>query len=393
MKVLKIVCGSWINESRDKRELSVVKTLGAEAFVMAKGDVGDDFKKVSIDGFDVYCFGTKPLGNNRFLGFPNKALSILNWALKAKKFNADIYSCHDIGALFIGWLSVLLTPKAKKPLLVYDCHEYTLGLKPYENKNKKKIIAIAEKFLMKKCVFSIMVNDTISEKVQRQYNLSEKPLSIKNTPEKWVLEKEKVQTIRNEIEQKLGLNEKDFIAMYHGAILPYRGIETFVKAIANSNNVYGVVLGNFASAEYEKSIKDLVEEERITDKILFVSAKPHEELKNYIGAVDCGVSLLQNTCENHLYALPNKFFECIQCLTPVVVSDFPAISAVVDEYGIGLKCNPASHIEVAKAFNKMKADPGMYMNFKSNMEKAREELCWDKEKEELIKAYKKILTR
>ncbi len=393
MKVLKIVCGSWINESRDKRELSVVKTLGAETLVMAKGDVGDDFKKTCVDGFDVYCFGTKPLGNNRFLGIPNKIASILSWANKAKKFNADVYSCHDIGALFIGWLSVLLTSKSKRPLLVYDCHEYTLGLKPYANKYVKKIIAIAEKFLMKKCAFSIMVNDTISEKVQKQYGLGEKPLSIKNTPEKWVLETEKVQKIRNEIEQELNIDKKEFIAMYHGAILPYRGIETFVKAIANSNNIYGVVLGNFASAEYEKSIKNLVEEEQITDKILFISAKPHEELKNYISAVDCGVSLLQNTCENHLYALPNKFFECIQCLTPVVVSDFPAISAVVDEYGIGLKCNPASHIEVANAFNEMKADKNTYMTFKSNMKRAKEELCWDKEKEELIKAYKKILTR
>ena len=393
MKLLKIVCAEWNNASRDKRELSVVESLGAQAIVMAKGKSNDNLKKICIDGFDVFCLGTKPLGTNPLLNIPNKIASIFSWAFKAKSFNADVFSCHDLGALLIGWLSTLFTPKARRPLLVYDCHEYTVGLKAYQNKYKKEIVAIVEKFLMKKCVFSIMVNETISERVQTQYNLKEKPLSIKNTPSKWVLDEEKTELIRQEIQAKLKIDNAAFVSMYHGAVLPYRGIETFIKAVSYADDVYGIVLGNFASEGYEKEIKALVEKEQVKDKILFLPAVPHKELKNYIGAVDCGVSLLQNTCENHLYALPNKFFECIQCLTPVVVSDFPAISAVVDEYGIGLKCNPASHIEVANAFNEMKADPGIYRNFKSNMEKAREELCWEKEKEELIKAYKKILIR
>jgi glycosyltransferase involved in cell wall biosynthesis len=47
-----------------------------------------------------------------------------------------------------------------------------------------------------------------------------------------------------------------------------------------------------------------------------------------------GVSLLQDTCENHRLALPNKLFEYLAAGVPVVVSDLPEMGGLVRALGV-----------------------------------------------------------
>ena len=89
--------------------------------------------------------------------------------------------------------------------------------------------------------------------------------------------------------------------------------------------------------------------------------------------------------------LPNKFFENIQSLTPVIVSNFPEVSKIVDEYNIGIKVDPNSIAEIIEAIEKMRYDKILYATFKSNLKKAKEELCWEKEKKVLEQAYEKLV--
>ena len=80
--VLKIVCSDWINASRDKRELSTYRGLGDRVIVMAKGSPKDSLKKDFIDGFDVYRFSTRPLGD-KIPANINRVFALFVWAHKA----------------------------------------------------------------------------------------------------------------------------------------------------------------------------------------------------------------------------------------------------------------------------------------------------------------------
>ena len=164
-----------------------------------------------------------------------------------------------------------------------------------------------------------------------------------------------------------------------------------LQAIAQVPDVRGVVLGNGENKAYVDSLHQLAEDLQVSDRVLFHPAVPIEILRNYVSAADLGVVTVLATSKSYYYMLPNKFFECIQSLTPVVVSDFPETGSITDKYGIGLKVDPAEICQISDAIVKMRDDKAFYALCKENLRTAKEELCWEKEKEKLKEAYQAIL--
>ncbi|MBQ3146660.1 MAG: glycosyltransferase [Oscillospiraceae bacterium] len=388
MKVLKVCISTWQNENRDKRELSVIQELGHEVEVIAKGDVSGLVE--DVDGFRVTRLSSRPLGN-KIPASINRVLSLFTWARYIRKRkDIDAISGHDYLALTIGYLSNIF--KRKKAKLVYDSHEFELGRNQKRSKPVHWFVCHWERFLMKRCAFSIMVNDAIADEVQRIHKLKNRPVVARNIPAYWELDQEKITQTRKAILSQLDAPEDAFIMMYHGGILQNRGIEQMLTAVSQLENIYAVVLGNAQTEAYMASLHALVDKLGISKRVLFHPAVSINVLGNYIGATNAGMSLLQPTVQNHILALPNKFFENIQCLTPVIVSDFPAIGSIVDQYEIGLKVNPASPEEIATAIDRLRHDKTLYASFKENLKQAKEDLCWEKEKLVLQDAYRRILT-
>lgn len=387
MKVLKICIGTWVNASRDKRELSAVQELGHEVEVIAKGERSGVVDEV--DGFKVTRLSSRPLGEKMPVSL-NRILSMFTWAAYVRKrTDVDVISGHDYLALTIGWMSNI--GKRKKAKLVYDSHEFELGRNQKRGKIAYWFVCHWERFLMKRCEFSIMVNDVIADEVQRIHRLKERPIVVRNIPNHWELDQEKIAQTRRELLSALGCAEDTFLMMYHGGVTNDRGIEQMLKAVSQLQGVYAVVLGNAATEKYMDSLRALVDAIGISEKVLFHPAVPAEILRNYAGAADAGMSLLQPTVQNHILALPNKFFENIQSLTPVIVSDFPAIGAIVDQYQIGIKVDPENPKEIAAAICRMRDDQEFYAACKRNLRHAKEDLCWEKEKSVLQAAYRKVL--
>ena len=67
---------------------------------------------------------------------------------------------------------------------------------------------------------------------------------------------------------------------------------------------------------------------------------PLPELLANTAEADVGVTLLQDTCENHRLALPNKLFEYIAAGVPVVASALPETQRLIESRGIGWCSTP-----------------------------------------------------
>lgn len=380
--VLKVCGGTWENASRDKRELSTYRDCGADVAVLAKGNSDDKGRIEMVNGFQVYRYSTRPLGSK--VPAPiNRLVSLFTWTRLVEKIDPDVISGHDLmPGLTIAWMATWFNKK--KPKLIYDSHEFELGRNTKRNKLQLFWIKHLERFLMKRCAFSIVVNDSIADEVQRIHKLEKRPIVVRSTPEKWIIDQAEIQRVRAEFARQF--SSEGTVLMYHGAVTSGRGIEKLLEVVHCMAGVNAVILGN-GTERYLNSLKKLAEEYGIAERVLFHPAVPIGELWKYVGAADIGMVTIPAVVKSYYYMLPNKFFENIQSQTPIIGSDFPEIRRLVQQYGLGLVCDPESTEEICSCVNKMIADKAFYEECKKNTRISKEELCWEKEKQTLKDAY------
>ena len=308
-----------------------------------------------------------------FIGFMKRIRKYLN------DVDFDYLYCHDFDGLVAAKLFNFTKSK-----LIYDSHEYELERSTGRKSSKLRRVMVyhLEKFLIKKAALVIMVNDSIAEEVQTIYKLKEKPLVIRNMPEKWSLDQEVTQDVRKQLRKELNVSEDTFMVMYHGGISPTRGIEKMLEAVSKVPGIVALIMGQ-GSKDYIQALKAYTKTLNIEKRVLFKDAVAIEELWQFVSAADVGVSLAANTHKNHYYMLPNKLFENIQSLTPIIGSDFPEIRKIVKTFDIGLLVNPEESDEIAKTILTMKDNQKQYQTFKTNLIKAKEELHWGLEKVKL----------
>ena len=186
-------------------------------------------------------------------------------------------------------------------------------------------------------------------------------------------------------------NKKEpFIVMYHGGVMPGRGIEMIIRLLVINSDICAIILGD-GDVRYLDLLKKMADENKVEERLLFHPAVPHKELWKYVGVADVGMVMIQDVSKSYYLSLPNKLFENIQALTPVIASDFPEIGRVVNEYGIGVLCNPADLDSINNAVKKMMADTVVYKQMKADLLRAKNELCWEQERKRLSQAYKLYL--
>jgi len=385
--VLKICTGTWENASRDKRELLVCKDLGLHTCVLAKGLNEDRGRLDNIDGFDVYRYTTRPLG----VGVPNllnRCISVLLWALFIKKIKPTIISGHDLSGLTIGWIYSLIAKN--KPKLLYDSHEFEIGRNAERNVLVRAAIKAFEGFLVKRCDYSIVVNDSIADELVNIYKLRNRPLVVRNIPEYWNLDENIVSMQRTEFRNYFEANDDDFIIMYHGMITKGRGIEKTIELLSINKKLHLIILGSGIES-YIEELKNIVKKSGLNDRIMFLNAVPNSELWKYVAAVDLGMIIIPAVSKSYYYMLPNKLFENVQSGTPVLCSNFPTIKSVVTNCNLGLCCDPNNLFEINNCIEELRTNKDLYMNIKESVLCQKEFLCWEKESKILRDAYERIV--
>ena len=122
----------------------------------------------------------------------------------------------------------------------------------------------------------------------------------------------------------------DCVLMYHGAVVGGRGIERLIEAVARFKDIGLVILGN-GGQQYIESLQELVKKQHVKEKVLFHPAVPITELWKFVGSVDLSLAPIELATKNHYFSLPNKFFESIQAMTPIIASEVPEMKRIIDK--------------------------------------------------------------
>lgn len=184
---------SFRNESRDQRELLAAAEYGFETanFTNDRDDLGG----VDCHFWDGTTLMTPKMSKLEKL--PKLLRNRLQIVIRTLRLPDGVWSCHDLVSLRLAWLITRL--RRKKPLLVYDSHEFEMGRNVSRTPHQWRSVRRWERFLMRRCAFSIMVNDTIADEVQRIHALETRPVVVRSTPSLWTLEAETVRSMRGEL--------------------------------------------------------------------------------------------------------------------------------------------------------------------------------------------------
>jgi glycosyltransferase involved in cell wall biosynthesis len=131
------------------------------------------------------------------------------------------------------------------------------------------------------------------------------------------------------LRQSLGLKE-GFIAGYVGRLAPEKGIDDFIKAVAQLPTVQCVLVGG---GDHEATLRRLAQTEGVAERTHFVGQVPNEELPVYFSMFDVLV-LPSRTTIVWKEQYGRVLLEAMACQTPIIGSDSGAIPEVVGEAGL-----------------------------------------------------------
>jgi glycosyltransferase involved in cell wall biosynthesis len=167
------------------------------------------------------------------------------------------------------------------------------------------------------------------------------------------------------------------VILYQGSVNVGRGLELMIDTIKLLDNYLLVIIG---TGDILEALEQKVLVENLENKVKFTGKILPKELKQLTPNAAIGMSLEEDLGLNYRYALPNKLFDYIQAEVPVIVSDLPDMKQLVREYKVGEILEVRTPASLAKLIQHVTEN-----NYSEHLKKAKEELIWSKEKEQLVK--------
>jgi glycosyltransferase involved in cell wall biosynthesis len=289
---------------------------------------------------------------------------------------ADILVANDLDTL----LPNFFISKIKGLPLVYDSHElYTEVPELQDNPTKKKIWLSVEQFIFPKLKKVFTVNASIAQIYEAKYKV--KVNILRNVPRKSTLQFETKANLRKQL--NLPLNKK-IIIMQGSGINVSRGGEEAIEAMQLVENTLLFIIG---AGDAIPLLKQMVQDLKLQEKVIFIVKLPYRELLNYTACADAGLTLDKDNNLNYRYSLPNKLFDYFACGLPVIASKLVEIEKIYHQFPFGILVNEVTVKSVADAIQLVDVDGANYKQWLVNIKMASAVLCWENEEKIILEVY------
>lgn len=222
------------------------------------------------------------------------------------------------------------------------------------------------------------MSENIADWYCKEYEIG-RPIVVKNAPKIFTQKK------TNYFREIFNIRNSSVIILYQGGLSSGRGVNLLLECFKKreSDEVVIVFMG---FGEMEEEIKNI---SKIKNNIFFHPAVSPEIVLDYTSSADLGIHLIQNTCLNHYYCMPNKLFEYSMAGLPVIVSNMKEMRELVEKYDMGIVVEDESLEAINTAIDKI-----MFLNLENMKQNSRicaEENSWERQEIKMIDEYRRIL--
>lgn len=288
----------------------------------------------------------------------------------------DAILCNDTDALPGCYMASLI---CRKPL-VFDAHELfpevpeVVG-RPFVRAFWEKI----EDVIFPHLKYCYTVCQSIADYYHKRYGINMGV--VRNIP-----------TLNVISEENIDVNIRQagkHILLYQGAVNVGRGLEWIIPAMKYLDDCILYICGN---GDLLDEMKRLAVEEGVNDRVVFTGRIPAEKLDVYTAQADLGFVLLENKGLSYYYSLPNRIFDYMKYGVPVLATDFPEISRIVDGCRTGVTTSVHNPEDVASAVRSMLKEWGDEATRRRISETARS-FSWENEEKVLFDIVDKAVTK
>ena len=211
------------------------------------------------------------------------------------------------------------------------------------------------------------VSDSIADALVADYNI-ERPRVVHNAPPRLA------STAGSNVPSlSQRLNTSRPIVLHLGLMKAHRGCASLIRAMALVDDVMLVFLGNGPEREALMQLRD---EAGLSERIHFLDPVPPDDIRATIRDARIGVTMLEDSCLNHRFALPNKLFDYIHAGIPVLGSDLVEVKRVITSCNIGHTV-PADDPAAIAAGIRLMLDTDQQKRFRQHLPRAAETFAWD----------------
>lgn len=294
---------------------------------------------------------------------------------------AEVYHAHDDNALAPCYIAALW----HKTPLIFDAHEFPLKDVTHRRWLNLLLTHLLT-LMMRRCSGIITVSPPIAQEIGKLYHVSNvslvRNIAIYQKPLK-----------SNRLRQFLSLGSDVQIALYQGNLQDDRSLDTLVRAgTFLEKNIVIVLIGKGVGSTQAR-LEALIASEGVGDRVKIIPPIPYAELLEWTASADIGlITFSPNYSTSIRLCLPNKLFEYIMAGLPVLASPLDAVEDVLRKYDVGLVVSSLSPVDIGTAIEAMLADRTGLERMRSNaLAAAQKELCWERERSQLIRLYQNIL--
>ena len=310
-------------------------------------------------------------------GLIRKTCRFLEWSLRClNRFRSQDIECvhpHSLSMLPMALAFRVLTGCR----VVYDTHEFepeTIEARGVRKLMGKMIERCAMPFLDR----IVVTSDGFGRLYEERYGV-DNVVVVKNYP----LRHQPGQGPDVTLKQRLGIPEDELLFIYQGLMSPGRGIDLMLPVFERGDPRKHLVFMGFGqllprAEQYAARCRNIH---------VLPGVAPHEVVR-YVSTADVGFCLIERTCLSYYHTLPNKLLESLQGGVPVIVSDFPDMGAVIDQWGCGWKV-PVAEKRLAELVESI--HPAEVAEKKTQARRWAQECYWEREVEQYLAMMHEVL--
>ncbi|MBT8401132.1 MAG: glycosyltransferase [Rhodothermia bacterium] len=330
----------------------------------------------------------EPPSETAWLSAPNQSGPRFFWAWHrriskaALESPADIFHASDLYTL----AAAVKASRRHRAKCTYDARELYANVVSTVNRPYVSWFwRLIERSYIRQCEATFTVSNSIADLIALRYAVPT-PTVVENVPPYRTRADNAGKT---GLRRRLNLSKSEVLIIHQGQMRPYRGCEVLVRAVPMLDKRAHVAF--LGSGPLAPELKVLAASLGCSNRVHFIDPVPPDQLLDITAETDIGVTLLEDVCLNHHYALPNKLFEYLAAGIPVLGSNLPEIAKVIHQFNVGLVCNPGDSADTASKLNQMVINKDARVRWSTNTSTVFETINWESASQRMLERFRKAL--